>query len=296
MVLIHLKNSDTDQFLAQVSYKDSNDVVIEKLVKLWNMRLRIGRLCDAATGLAEYGPAKPEKERGLDDIQELADEDAKKHGESVPERTRNEHYVMDPSGSRTGNRCRPDLADVIKKTCEDARAAISKNQVAAKVPLEMDTLKEKIENIRGAVMICYPQGLPPYDPVRLELEEDESEVAGAAAQQIIDLDDATLWWAGKELPRGKMLGDRTGRNEKTKIVAKLVKKGAGAPAREPAVTEDERKAMMAHYFKKQEEYKKMAEDDEDDYTTSSWANPKALKSSLIGGSSGVAFRPGGRRL
>lgn len=224
MVLIHLKNSENDQFLVQASYKDTNDSVIEKIVKLWNMRLRVGRLCDAASGLADYGPAKPEKERGMDDIQEIADEDAKKHGEKVPERTRNEHYVMDPSGCRTGNRCRPDLADVIKKTCEDARAAISKNQAAAKVPLEEKVLEEKIGNIRGAVMICYPQGLPPYDPVRLELEGDESEVAGAQAQQIIDLEDATLWWAGKELPRGKLLGDRTGKNEKTKIIAKIVKK------------------------------------------------------------------------
>ncbi len=54
--------------------------------------------------------------------------------------------------------------------------------------------------------------------------------------------------------------------------------------------------MMAQYFKKQEELKKMADDDEDDYVNSSWANPKALKSSLVGGSSGVRFRPGGQSL
>jgi hypothetical protein len=52
--------------------------------------------------------------------------------------------------------------------------------------------------------------------------------------------------------------------------------------------------MMAQYFKKQEELKKLAEDDEDDFVNSSWANPKALKSSLHGsGSQGVKFRPGG---
>ena len=35
-------------------------------------------------------------------------------------------------------------------------------------------------------------------------------------------------------------------------MAKLQGAGSGAPVREPAVSEDERKAMMAHYFKKQE--------------------------------------------
>jgi len=47
------------------------------------------------------------------------------------------------------------------------------------------------------------------------------------------------------------VGDRLGWNEKTKVVAKLQRSGAGPPAREPAVSEEERKAMMAHYFKRQ---------------------------------------------
>ena len=46
------------------------------------------------------------------------------------------------------------------------------------------------------------------------------------------------------------MSERTGRNEKTKIVVKLQKKGSGAPAREPAVTEDERKVMGALFQNK----------------------------------------------
>jgi hypothetical protein len=34
-----------------------------------------------------------------------------------------------------------------------------------------------------------------------------------------------------------------------------LKKGSGAPAREPVVSEDEQKKMMAYYFKKNEEMK-----------------------------------------
>ena len=39
----------------------------------------------------------------------------------------------------------------------------------------------------------------------------------------MELDKASLWWAGKELARGKKLSDFIGTNEKTKIVCKLQK-------------------------------------------------------------------------
>jgi hypothetical protein len=85
---------------------------------------------------------------------------------------------------------------------------------------------------------------------------------------------------------------RLGKNEKTKVVARLQRKGAGAPTREPAVSEEERKAMMSWYFKKQEEEKALADDRDDSYLAGSWADPKALKTQLMGTSS-IAWRPGG---
>ena len=99
---------------------------------------------------------------------------------------------------------------------------------------------------------------------------------------VMNADSASLWWAGKEFVRGKTVGDRVGRNEKTKIVCRLQAKTAGAPVREPAVSEDERKAMMAHYFKKQEERKALQADDEDSSYGSEWADPRGLKKSLLG--------------
>jgi cilia- and flagella-associated protein 298 len=75
---------------------------------------------------------------------------------------------------------------------------------------------------------------------------------------------------------------RVGKNEKTKIVGRLQRKGGGPPVREPAVSEDERKAMMAWYFKKQEEEKALAEDKDDAYLQANWADPKALKRELLG--------------
>ena len=170
MVFIHVKKSDTEQILVECKTTETNDAVIDRLCDLWNTRLRLQRLCASALGLADYGPEKRENEKGLDTIQAEADEDAKKHGERVPDRVRNEYYQEDPTGARTGNRCRPDLSEVIKKTVEDAKELISPKRVDRKETLLMEDMSEKIENIRGAIMICYPEGLPPYDVCRLELE------------------------------------------------------------------------------------------------------------------------------
>jgi hypothetical protein len=291
-----VKKSETEQLLVEAKTTETNDAVIARVVDTWNMRLRLGRLCASALGLADYGPEKREAEKGLDTIQMEADEDARKHGEKVPVRVRNEWYQEDPTGSRTGNRCRPDLAEVIKKTVADAQELISHKRVARRETLLMEDMQEKIENIRGSIMICYPEGLPPYDVCRMELEGDDAGAVGAAGAAILVAEETSMWWAGKEFPRGQLLSQRVGRNEKTKIVAKLTKRGGGAPAREPVVSESERKAMMAHYFKKQEEMKKLAEDDDDNFEGASWADPKAMKRGLTGAAGGVAFRAGGRLL
>ena len=76
-----------------------------------------------------------------------------------------------------------------------------------------------------------------------------------AGQQVLEEETAQLWWAGKELMRSKKLMDYVGRNEKTKIVAKLQRKGQGAPARESVFSEEEQKKMMAYAYRKQEELK-----------------------------------------
>jgi hypothetical protein len=49
----------------------------------------------------------------------------------------------------------------------------------------------------------------------------------------LDPDTSTLWFAGKQLQPDKKLSDHLGRNENTRAVVKLQKKGAGPPAREP---------------------------------------------------------------
>jgi len=64
-----------------------------------------------------------------------------------------------------------------------------------------------------------------------------------------------MWWAGKELQRGKLLSDYVGKNDKTKIIAKLQKAGGGPPVREPIIDQESYKNMLAYYRKKEEEMK-----------------------------------------
>ena len=102
------------------------------------------------------------------------------------------------------------------------------------------------------------------------------------ANQLLDKDTTSLWAAGKEFQRGQLVSERLGKNEKTKVIAKILKTCDGPPVREPVVSEEERKAMMAHYFQRQEELKRLAESEDNDYLDSVWADPKQMKRGLQG--------------
>jgi hypothetical protein len=282
MVVIHIKNTEEDQFLFECSVDDCCDDVIRRVVKVWNLRLQIQRLCGYCKGVVDHGPAKKPKEIGLDHIEEQA-------GKTIE---RGPFYLEDPTGHRTGNRVDPKLAAIIIQTCEDALQAINKVQVAMRVALTAKLLEEKIRNIGGALTIAYPMGLPEWDPARLALT-DQDGAEGAPGQKILDPDTATLWFAGKQFERDTLVKERV-KQEKSKVVAKLQSSGTTAPAREAAISEEEKKAMMAHYYKKQEELKRVQTNDEDDYLHSAWADSKSMKYQLQGQSTGgIAFRKGG---
>jgi hypothetical protein len=99
--------------------------------------------------------------------------------------------------------------------------------VAKNVKLSADTIGDALDKLRGAVMIVYPMGLPPYDEVQQILDDNEQLEGRQAAKEIIPAGDMQVWWAGKELQRGKALQEYIGRNEKTKIVCKIQKVGLG---------------------------------------------------------------------
>jgi len=281
MVVFHIKNGQQDGFLFEASVNDSNDDLIRSLVQVWNTRLRVGLLAGSVRELAKFGPAKPQDDQGIDSIKE-------EHEGAVVEKSAS--YQADPSGNRTGNGPGPQLADTLERVAQDAEDALSPSLVKQRTAVSMDMLDDKIANIQGAVMMAYPMGLPEWDTVTLALRGEDGLEGTSASASLLNPDNATLWVASKDFQRDQKVGDRLGWNEKTKVIAKLQKENSGPPAREPAVSEEERKAMMAHYFKRQEEMKRLAEASDDDYLASSWADPKALQRSLRG--TGAVKAPG----
>eukprot|EP01137_Pigoraptor_chileana_P026501 Opistho-2@7872 len=289
MVVLHVKKGDESLFLYQTTCDVPLDKLIPEVTAIHNARLRVERLCDAARDLSHHGVYLPPNMQGLtqDQIDEmhLVDDWGQKcrpMGGCVAN--------PDPMGRRNGEAMPQHYADVIEKACAEALAVIHKNQVAANVCLNEKTIKDVISTIGGAITMAYPMGLPPHEVVRAILEDDEDLSGTQASQAVIDVSVAQLWWAGKELLKEKKLGDFIGRNEKTKIIVKIQKRGGGAPVREPAVDEETQKRLMALYYKKQEEFKKLESDESDAYLGAAWADTSSLKQHLRGVDN-VSWRP-----
>jgi len=283
MVLLHIKRSEKDSFLYDVPAATEVDVVLRGVVKVQNLRGKANRLAEAAQQLSLYGIMKLPEQQGLDDDTPLLEDYNVTTGNLDPRQPAQHgtNYRQDPTERRTGDAPSDDLAAVLQRTVQDAQALTAETQVQRKVATTAAALEEAINNIRGAVMIAYPMGLPDYDIVRQILEEREV-LEGQASMEVLDPDNTAMWCFNKELQRDKILSDYVGKNDKSKVVAKLQKKGAGAPQREPIVSEDEQKAMIAFYHKKEQEREAMAQEDEDAYLHSAWANPKGLKNAFSG--------------
>jgi hypothetical protein len=109
-------------------------------------------------------------------------------------------------------------------------------------------VQEAIDELRGAVTIVYPMGLPPHDPIQMEFENKEdlegTQVIDSiylfllfyckiyhflfkffikAALEVIPFQDASIWFSGKEMIQGKKLMDYLGKNEKSKVIVKIQK-------------------------------------------------------------------------
>eukprot|EP00584_Thalassiosira_punctigera_P000312 CAMPEP_0172538642 /NCGR_PEP_ID=MMETSP1067-20121228/10002_1 /TAXON_ID=265564 ORGANISM="Thalassiosira punctigera, Strain Tpunct2005C2" /NCGR_SAMPLE_ID=MMETSP1067 /ASSEMBLY_ACC=CAM_ASM_000444 /LENGTH=290 /DNA_ID=CAMNT_0013324183 /DNA_START=71 /DNA_END=943 /DNA_ORIENTATION=- len=279
MVVISLKStlgapSNNDGFLYETTSSTKVDDLIESLVEIHNARLRSCLIMDSVRGLAMHGVMKRPEDACTDEVQELIGNEVEK----------GPNYTADPSGLRTGNPPCSQVAEVLNREVAALEEYIGKHEVQKKIALTIDCIEDKINNVRGAVTIAYPMGLPDWDLARMALDEPIEKLKGTyLGGSVIDANDASLWACNKEFLRGQLVSDRLGsRNEKTKVIAKLTTKGAGPPAREPIVSEVERNAMSAFYFKRQEDLKQLAQADEDDYLNSEWADPKGMKRNLQG--------------
>jgi len=289
MVILDVKRSEKkNEFLYETTVKIPISDLLKDLCELHNLRLKVLRVAVTCKELAKHGPIRPEETRGIsDDLSKVTELDVNAYGQPTN---------PDEHGYRTGVPPPPEVGDIMLRTAEEAEAAVSVELVAQRRNLDKQTCQMHIDNMRGAVMIAYPafHRLPTYDPTRQELEDREELDGASELQDVLDHMQTNLWWAGKELQPGEVLEKYVGRNEKTKIVAKLCPKSAGAPAREPRIDENTHKAMLSHYYKKQEEQKKLQADEDDSYLDAEWANPKALKGALVGGGRPVSWKAGGR--
>ncbi|XP_048765916.2 cilia- and flagella-associated protein 298-like [Ostrea edulis] len=281
MVKLHIKKGDESQFLYDTTVEQPIDDLLNDVCAIHNGRLKVQRICAEMDELANHGITLPPNMQGLTDEQveelKLKDEWAEK---CAPQGGVKEN--KDPIGRRNGQAPNEKMAEMMKKTANEAKDMISKKKVAANVCVTQATVKEALDILRGAVMIVYPMNLPPHENVRLELENNEDLTGTQASNEVLDEGNASIWFSGKEMIRGKQLKDFIGKNEKTKIVAKIQKRGLGAPGREPVVTEDEQKKMMAFYYKKQEEFTKLEAESEDAYLDSQWADSNQLKRQFHG--------------
>lgn len=254
MVKIHLKKGDESQFLFETTVEQNVDDAIKIICNIYNGRLKVQRLCSEIEFLAKSGIILPYNMQGLTDEQiselKLKDEYSDK---CIP----SGGYIecKDELGRRNGRAPTEKMQEILTKTIKDAKEKVSKNLVQKDICLTPAKVQEAIDELRGAVTIVYPMGLPPYDPISMEFNNTEELEGTQAALEVIDQKDASIWFSGKEMQSGKKLSDFLGKNEKTKVIVKIQKKGKSAPGREPVVSEEEQKKMMAYYYRKQEEWK-----------------------------------------
>ncbi|XP_033635637.1 cilia- and flagella-associated protein 298-like [Asterias rubens] len=281
MVKLHVKHGEESQFLYECTVKTPIDDLMKELVHIYNERLKISRLCQEIQDLSEHGVSLPPNMQGLTDDQ-IVDLKLKDEWEEKCTPSGGMILTKDHTGRRNGHACNDKMKEVFSKTISEAKKAVSKDQVKANVCMTRQIVGDAKDQLRGSVMIVYPMGLPPHDPIRMELENTQDLSGTQASLAVLEEDVASLWFSGKEIVRGKKLEDFIGKNEKTKIIVKLQKKGHGAPARERVFSEDEQKEMMAYAYRKQEELKKLETEATDSHLGSDWADTNSLKRQFHG--------------
>lgn len=178
MVKLHVKKGDESLFLFETKLTESTDQIIENLTNIYNGCLKVRRICCEFDDLGNYGMFLPPNMQGLTDeqIEELRLKDD--YGEScAPVGC---VFNKDPMGRRNGKQPDEKHRDVLDQTKREALALVSKDLVKHDACLTMRMVSSALDMLRGAVTIVYPMGLPPYDPIRLELENNE-DLSGTQA-------------------------------------------------------------------------------------------------------------------
>ena len=285
MVLLHFKIAEKNQFIYSVPATTPITDIIRGAVEINNLRCKIDTLCMVTEELIKHGPLKPEEYRGLKETENL-DENIEPQYRAkktpFPEKVGTK-YNEDKTNQRTGWILEDDINNKIMEAVKEAKEYLDPKRAESRKITTSDELNKLIQLMYGGVMIGYPayHGLGEWEPCRV-IFEDKSDILqkDEPNQDYFQFDTTCLWYAGKELERGKLLSDYIGKNEKTKVVVKFTKKGSGAPVREPLIDKETHSKMLQYYYKKQEEEKKLQNENEDSYLDSQWADPKQMEKQL----------------
>lgn len=290
MVRLQLKRGNQNQFIYVAPHTATINQLSADITAIFNGRLKVGRIAAEMEELAKHGPMLPPDIVGLTDEQvtELRLVDA--WAEKCTPQT-GFQMNRDPIGRRNGRAPMPDMQRILTNAIAEAKQLISVKLVEADTDLTMRTVQTALDQLRGACTIVYPMQLPPHDPIRAELTNTE-DLSGMQAQlEVMDPARAELWFAGKQMLGARQLGDYVGRNDRTRVIVKLQRVGEGAPAREPVMSEEQRKQLMLHEYRRQEELKRLELDEDDSYLGARWADGRAMQKQMHG-LDNVRFRPG----
>ncbi|XP_077294626.1 cilia- and flagella-associated protein 298 isoform X3 [Arctopsyche grandis] len=288
MVVLVVKKGDDPQFLFETSINASVDDAVKACAQVHNGRLKVQRICYEAEELAKYGTMMPPE------IVELLPEQAAELGlkDMWADRCAPHGWVknLDPIGRRCGRQPPTKMQQVLTSAVENSREIISKKHCSAGSVLTQPDIARALNELKGAVAIVYPMGLPPHDPIRQELENREDLKGTQASLEVLDPATTVMWFCGKQMLSGNLLSVHLGKNDKCKVIVKLCRRGDGAPGREPVMSEEDRKQLMLHAYRRQEELKKLEQDDDDEYLDTTWADSGSLKRHFQGLDS-ITWRP-----
>jgi len=285
MVLLHFKLGEKNQFIMETTTSTPVEEIIKNAVTINNLRCKIDTLCMVIEELMKHGPLKTEETRGLketEDLDQNIEEKYRAKKTPMPPKVGTK-YNEDKTNQRTGWILEDDVTKKIMEEVTAAKEYISPKRAEQRKITTIDELNKHIQLMYGGVMIGYPayHGLGDWEPCRV-IFEDKTDILkkDEPNQDYYQYDTTCMWYAGKELERGKFLCDYIGKNEKTKVVVKFTKKGSGTPVREPLIDKETHSKMLAYYYKKQEEQKKLENNNEDSYLDSQWADPKGMEKQL----------------
>lgn len=195
MVKLHVKKGDESLFLFETKLTEATDTVIEELTHVYNGCLKVRRICCELEDLGNHGTFLPPNMQGLTDeqIQELCLKD--EWGEKCT--SEGSQFNKDPVGRRNGMQPSEKNRDVLDQTKREALALISKDLVKNDACVTLKMVSSALDILRGAVMIVYPMGLPPYDPIRLELENNEDLSGTQASLEVVFFYECFVVYSGR---------------------------------------------------------------------------------------------------